>query len=610
MRPPDNRERGLSSSLRDILLLPLGIWGALTVLTHAAQLTGITFAAYAACAIALAAAVAVACFIKVGRAVFSVGTKDLRPLLQIAGVCLIGSALALLINHPADDDYFYLPNAVYYLQHPSSPMGFDIHFLFSGGQSFTSIFWATSGAYEYIQAVAARTVGSSLPAIHYVVVTAAVGFMIPFSILLLLNHFSDGTPSAAVGTLIAVGGITLLGDTPRTFGSHSLAHPFQGIIVVLAIVLPLFASYTLDYFANPGARSWIGIFLLATAGVGASASAVFLLPALGLTLAAAHLIAGPERFQVLRRLPAYLAGMAYLFLYGSFIWIHGATDLDAGSPANYGWPQDFVGHLQFHINPAMPTTAIAWVVTTLLAILLLRGHPKRLLAAWIVSAFALFLNPLVAPFIIRFATSPNAYWRMFYILPFPLTIGIAGSALHSRLGRVPAIVRQLIVVVSCALLAAANLVLTEASIVAGREVELGLTRYKLPSALVQAAQDVIAIAPHGPMLAPSLLGGTVVLLDSDYPQVRIKKDPLRAWLYARGEIEDAEARIKASDFLDARPNGEFDALVVVIERHPAIRSIVARRPVYADDAVRALFDHHGFTANQEIKGYVVVWKTP
>jgi hypothetical protein len=600
----------LLSTLKTLLLWPLSLWAALTVATHLSQLAHVTFEAYVQYAVTLAVIVTVLAFITTRPSLLAIGGKDAPSLLVIAAVCLVGSALALLINHPADDDYFYLPNAIYFLHHPSSPMGFEIHFLFSGGQPFTSVFWATSGAYEYIQAAAAHALGVDFLTLYYVVTAAAVGFMIPFAVFLLLASFSDGIPSAVSGTLISIGAITLLGETPRTFGSHSLAHPPQGIVLVLAVILPLFALFTLDYFEKPTLHSWIAVFLLSTAGVGANSSAVFLLPALALTLAVAHLIAGPERSQVLRRLPAYFSAMFYLAIYGIFILANGAAQLDAASPANLNWPQDFVGHLQFLINPATPVTPVALVVTTCLGIALLRGKLRRLLAAWVVSACALFLNPLVAPFVIRFVTSPNAYWRMFYIYPFPLTIGIVASALYARLGRVSGTGRHVVLVLACVLLIGANAMLPQASILDGPQVELGFSRYKLPAKLVQSAQEVVAVAPRGPMLAPSLLGGTVVLLDPECPQVRIKKDALRVWLYARGQIQDAEARIKASDFLDGRPNGDFTALIEVLREHPEIRSIVVRRPVYSAEDVKALLLHRGFTSSKAIEGYVVAWKTP
>jgi hypothetical protein len=597
-------------TLKTLLVWPLVLWAGLTVLTHFSQLAHLAFEAYAQCPIAVAVAATVVFFLATRPSLPPIGTKEARSLLLIVGVCLVGSVLALLINHPADDDYFYLPNAIYFLQHPSAQMGFDIKFLYSGGQPFTSVFWATSGAYEYIQAAAAHVLRVDFLTLYYAVATAAAGFMIPFAIFLLLANFSDGIRSAVSGTLIAIGGISLLGETPRTFGSHSLAHPFQGIVVVLSVVLPLFAVFTLDYLEKPTVRSWIALLSLATAGVGASSSAVFLLPAVASTLAVARVFAGPGSIQALRRLPGYFSTMCYLALYALFILAHGATDLGAASPANLGWPEDFAGHLWFLVNPRAPVTAIALVVTTCLGLWLLRGRPRRLLAAWIVSGCALFLNPLVAPLLIRFTTSPNAYWRMFYIYPFPLTIGIVASALYARLGRASGMIQHGALAIACVLLIAGNVVLPQASILHGPGVELGLSRYKLPAQLVQSAQDVVATAPHGPMLAPSLLAGTVVLLDSDFPQVRIKKDPVRVWLYARGQMNDAEARIRASDFLDGKPNGDFAALSEVIQEYPEIRSVVARRSVYRGEDVQALLVHWGFTSSKAIEGYVVAWKPP
>jgi hypothetical protein len=352
----------------------------------------------------------------------------------------------------------------------------------------------------------------------------------------------------------------------------------------------------------------IGALTVATAAIGASSSAVFLLPALAITLALSAVLASEQRAVILQRVPMFSLTLAYPAVFGAFILTQGAADLGASSPANYGWPSDFLGHASFLVNPSMPVTPVVFVITTGAGLLLLRGKPRRLLAAWVLCAAVLFLNPIVAPALITFVTSPNAYWRMFYILPFPLTIGIVASTLYSRAETRGGRRRDATAILAGALLAAAALSVPEASILLRPQAELGLTKFKLPEQLVKAAQDVIAVAPEGPMLAPSLLGGTVVLFDSNFPQVRIKKDPIRAWLYAQGSIEDAENRIRASDYLDGRPNGDLDALAWTIREHPGIRSIVLRRNVYRRDETRGLLEAYGYTSSQPIEGYVVVWR--
>lgn len=44
---------------------------------------------------------------------------------------------------------------------------------------------------------------------------------------------------------------------------------------------------------------------------------------------------------------------------------------------------------------------------------------------------------------------------------------------------------------------------------------------------VRVAQTIATTTPHGPMLAPNAIAGTLALLDSNYPQLRIREDAVR-----------------------------------------------------------------------------------
>jgi hypothetical protein len=342
--------------------------------------------------------------------------------------------------------------------------------------------------------------------------------------------------------------------------------------------------------------------------VGASASAVFVLPALAVVLLLAHMLAAAGNRLAWRASLGYVAGMSYVVLYALFALTHGAAHLGVDSPANFGWPTDFAGHAGFFFNPDLPVTPIALIVSSGLALWLLRGEPRRFLTLWIVLSVLLFLNPIVAPFLIEHMTSPNAYWRLFFICPFPLTLGISAAALFTRMRSADVQWRLGSVGLVCTLLLAGNLLLPGASIFRGRDVSVGPPGFKIqPRDLSQAAQ-VIAIAPEGPMLAPRDLAGLIAMLDSNDPQLRIRDSAERAWFSERGHLDEAELRISASNYLQGGADARLGSLQQLLHEYPEIRSIVARTAVYKQPALQALLQQYGFMHNRLAAGYVVAWR--
>ena len=328
----DASEPGIDSVARTKLLLLwlFAVAASLTTFTHVAQLTHLDFTAYAFIALLLALAVTAVAYFTLRRAFTSAPHLDRATALLLIAVCLIGMLLALIINRPNVDDYYYVPNAVYYAQHPSAAMGFEVHFLYSEPQPIVSAFYSTSGPYEYVQAAAAHILGVNFLTVYYVLGAAVIGSMIPLAIFLLLTDFSTNATSAAVGTLITIAAVLLMGETDLTFGNISLARAFEGKTLLLAVGVPLFACFSLDYFKRPGVMRVLALFCLATTMVGASASAVFVLPALAVVLAISHLLTTADQGHfALTRIPGYVAGMAYVVLYALF-----ALDARRGAP----WP--------------------------------------------------------------------------------------------------------------------------------------------------------------------------------------------------------------------------------------------------------------------------------
>jgi hypothetical protein len=205
-------------------------------------------------------------------------------------------------------------------------------------------------------------------------------------------------------------------------------------------------------------------------------------------------------------------------------------------------------------------------------------------------------------------TTSNAYWRLFYIYPFPLVVGILSSEIFTRTSRLPVTKRfGLVALTSIALIGA--ICLSPYSVLNQRSIRVGWPSYKLPVNSLEQAKEITAIAPPGVMLAPQPISGIVVMLDARFPQIRIREVAERTWLNSNGRQNEAELRIAASDYLGG-DNDDFLSLQELLTLYnDRIRSIVIKDTSFNNNLdIQHLLLAHKFVNQQAVDGYVVFWK--
>jgi len=591
-----------------LLFVATFLLALLTVAVHVAQIAAIPFRTLSVVSLLLTLVVAIFVIWTARGRLRGVRRQDRGVVLLVALLALAGAALALASHRPSFDDFYYVPNAVYYLQHPDQPLGFVVHFLDAGQQPFTSLFWGTSVAYDYVRAVGAWLLGTDYLVVYHLLSTALVGALIPLAAFYLTSHFADSTFSAALGTLVAVAVLLLLGETHRTFGNFAFNRAFQGKTLLLAAGLPLFAAVTLDFFETRAPFFWLFLLSVTVSMVGATASAIVLLPALALPLLLAtadRLCREVEPRRLLLLAGAYAATFAYLGLYAVLLLLASPLELGPDSPVNQGFPPTFFGQLQLVIDPAQPVTAVAVLASTVGALVLASTATRRFLAIWIASLVLLYLNPFVAPLLIEHVASPNLYWRLFYLYPFPLVVSIATAALFRRGAHfVPSLkLRTLCVAIVLLVLLALNWLPSSPSVFQ-TTTELGWPRYKVIEGELDYARQLVTVAPPGTMLAPLPYSGVIPMLTSDYPQVRIRENGVLLWWSERGMPETAERRLRASRFVGGEI-GFYDDFRALLEED-VVDVIVMTSGAYdvAEDQLPA----YGFSRTETVGPFVVAWK--
>jgi len=603
-----------------ILVWIASVFALLTVLTHLAQLTGMSFSLYSIIGVVVAL---IASFVVLRFEIPKITSGETNADPQVGGMllacCLFCALLCLTSYRPDRDDCHYVPNAVYYLENPDEPMGFAVHFMEFGEEPFVS-YHRASIPFEYVQAIAARVTGTHLLTIYYILAPALFGIMIPLAWFYLLSRFTNSGSAAVFGVLIICLCLVLMGRTHWSYGNYAFNRIVQGKTVVFTIGVPLFVALTVDFFRSPGLRNWLYLLALSAALVGCSVASAVLIPMLALVLAIAggiSYVSGVtmKAYHAVR----YLSSLLYPGVYAISILLFSVGQVGSDSILNKGWPRTFHVHADRVIGD--PLLRGFLIAGTVISVIFLRGRNRLFLVVWFALTAGFYLNPKVAPLIIEHLTSPNLYWRVFYLLPFPLVIGLSGAALVSLLRNRRTIWRVLIPATVTALLLLAHLPDSSPSVFRGdpskppRTTLLRMPGYKI--AKLSVTRKVLDVSPpDGVMLAPWWISGTAAVLTAKHKHICYRRDGMLLWFEGEGRTTEAKRRTIASQFLGGEATresrrGGLNSVAWLLERYPKITCIVARDTVAEAKGRRleGLLRQWGFTKKTEA-GYMVVFTRP
>jgi hypothetical protein len=608
-RPAEALPDDLPDAARSFAMTVMAAMALATVITHLGQAVGISFRFYAiliaATTVALTAVVA---YRERTRIVAALVSSPISA--AVLGSLAALTAIATLFAHrPHADDYFYIPNVVYYVAHPDQAMGYINHFILGADAPVSTFYQGTALPFEYSQGAFAYLLGVHVLTVYHVLTPALFGFLLPLVWFYLISRFEFSDRAAIFGAMLIGLSLPLLGEALCSYGTFGINRLWHGKAVVLALGLPLFAALSVDFLRAVSRRHWARLFVCATALVGMSPSAIVLLSLLAFLMAAAGAVAFPRDLRERIRVTAvYGVSLCYVAVFAVGFLTKNAGKLGSDSLLNETMPRTFLGHAAFMFSLDSPTSLVLLAMSLAGALLTLRGWSRRFLGAWLLCAGIALLNPLVAPFLIDHVTSPNIYWRLFYLLPFPLAIGLTGAALGARVGVGATTRGNAAAGLLVCLLVGAHWIPGSSSIFRrGTEVRLGV---KLRPAARNLAQRVIESTPPGVMLAPWPLGNVISMLGGDHPQVRTKPDGLRLW-FSRHELN---RRITASDFLKRGESrcqqGGVEAVLALVERYPQIRSVLARGKVARKYDLERVLAAKGFTESHAIVSLVVFAKPP
>ena len=592
-------DSSLARPVRGLLVLVMALLALATAVTQVAQEVGASFHTYSIALALFSLGLGAA----VGRAELRGTFRTLRAHVgdtaALAALALAATTLALVSHRPRWDDFSYIPNVLHLVAHPEAAMGHVVHFVDGGRAAIESYYVGTSMPFEYAQGVVAHFLGLHVLSVYHVLAPALFGALVPLTWFYTLSRFEFSDRAAIAGAVLICLCLVLMGESHRGFGNYAFTRLWHGKVIVMALGLPLVVGLTLDFFRSPDWRGWLRLFATATALAGASTSSIVLLPLLAppLALAAAVGLRLGPRIALARGL-AYGASFVYVGAFGlAFLWLASAG-LAAEDPVHEGFATTFRGQLQYVFPTRRPTTLLLALFSGAGALLLMRGWQWRFFAAWGFAVIAAYLNPVVAPWLMEHVAPNGVYWRLLYLLPFPLALGLTGSWLADRFGVGRSAQGTMLAIVVVALTGLAHLPADSTSIFR-RNTSLGLG-YQIDRLDRRLAERLIEASPPGPMLAPWYLGGVVTLLTADRPQIATRDAALGLWFESRGQPGEARLRREASEYLDGdRPDGH-EAVLELVVRHPQIRSVVVRYGIGQREGLDGALSERGFTERRDL----------
>ncbi len=584
----DDSEQSGSAASIFALVLPLIIvapTAAALVWLQITQLWQISFSVAATVAVALFAIVFIA--MVVGASWFAPVRSFTRDLswIPLAVICLGFAVLGFVLVRWDADDTHYLPNAVYFLSHPETKMGFEAYYIHVDGAPFKAISWINSYAIEFLLASFTHVLNFDFLSLHWNGKTLIAAFIIPCAWYSLFGRFTKRHDAVLVAICVSLFVVLIMGDTFNSYGNWFLTRLFHGKVIVVAVGLPLIWHHTISYLDRPNVGDWGALFVVSSAMIGLSTMAGFLIPATTAPLVLAYCVANKIKiWPNINRLFGLASAFSYLLSVTIYIRLHvSPVILQNDSIMNRHYPTDYFGQISFITNPAFPLSAFIMVVATLLCLKFVSADHRRLIAWWCGIYAALFLTPLTAPFLIEHLTTSNTYWRLFHGYPIPLVIGLSAAGLYTYARSLTRLRQIIVVAISAIVLGLPHVILvlqilfgwdrTAPTIVrAVHRISAG--GYRISDVRLTDIKAVLPRLPDGPVLAAHPINSDIPLFSGTHSLIYARAIETEFWFLTRGDPDKGIRRRAAMQFASGTANHSEDDFFRVIDGEPNLKSLV------------------------------------
>jgi hypothetical protein len=499
--------------------------------------------------------------------------NELNALIILAALALAGAVVSFCAIRPDLDDVNYTARAVYFLKNIHQPLDLSLHD--HGLVNFSlytplHIFQTMEFFCAYLALI------THLPFLHiyHLFLPAWGGAMIPLAWFLVCSKFSKRTIVAVMGAAAICAFLCLDGTPHRSFGNFGFVRIWQNKVILMSVGVPLFTAFTLDFFRATTVWSWLRILMSVVCTAGLTSMTSFFMPFLGILLGGSCWFArGIRSLENLKKVSAYYASYFYLVL----IVLYSYVNLDRTRMefvGNQGWPKTFAGQFKLVFIDTFSYPAIVLMIFTLLSVFIAKGKNRVFLVAWIVLSVVLFLNPYSFRFVGYEATTLNNYWRLFFLFPFPLVIGVS-MGLFDRIKKFRSVYAYLMVAGLVLVALVGNL--RPYHYATFKNIPFAPGQYKIEAGLEAQVNKIIEVSVPGPMLSPIKYSSVIPRYSPDYPQVRVRKRGLLSFSLQPARRREIQKKIVATDYVSGRSRVGQQYIMVLIER--GLKNIVVNAQV-------------------------------
>lgn len=494
---------------------------------------------------------------------FSIFTKLKRGnqycLWGILLLSLFGAILSISINRPDIDDSIYVPKAVFYTENPDAVIDQSVTWIAVPDKlPISGVF----PYYELSQAAFSSIFGRNYLDFYHIIFPGIVGFLICLSMFLLIRIFEEKQSATLLSVFFFILLLMSLGETHRTFGNLSFARSFQGKFMFLSVGVTSWVYFSLRYFLMRDLLSWIALLALGIGMAGATTTAMVFLPFLSIIIIVSYYFNEsrmPLSISDRKLTTTYFAALIPLVAKAIDFRSYAINHIGSGSAVNAAFPKNFGEQMRLLINPDYPLMPTVFVLALVFVILFSRY--RKFFISWVAIIVVFFLNPLVSDFVIKNITTENIYWRLFYLLPFPLVACVTFSVLvQANWVSKTIAVFIMVLLVSAAFWGPTSVVRPD------NRATLDFHGYKIGSRDLAASQEIVDKIAYGSMFSPLELSSNILLLSSRYPQFHIREDYLGFILNAVGYSQELKKREKTYSYLynqDISDDGKSSFLNII-----------------------------------------------
>lgn len=340
----------------------------------------------------------------------------------LIGLCVLAALLTSGTNRPDADDAYFLSVAVATTDFPDAALqSFDA--LHRSGLPPVEQALHLPQVYEILIGLLSDISGLSVHTLYYVVLPplwAALGVLANW---LVLRHFLSSR-DATWGTVIYFLILVFWGDGHPTFGNFGFVRLFQGKAIYLTVVLPLIVHTALRYRERPGFATWFSLVLSQCAATGLTTNGIVVAP-----LAAALCIVARPRFD-------------FRFVWTMLIGVAASLPTIIVSMAMYLKMVPYLSAVSIDGRLLSYTTTLGKVRTPLVLLGLiflpvLAAKARVKCANWIAGYIWIVVLIIFMPvvWVLAAAVLGNVFsWRLFWAVPVPLLLSLAGAIAVSAIG--------------------------------------------------------------------------------------------------------------------------------------------------------------------------------